>query len=78
MDTIKVVEEKRAIEIIAEFNVYTDRLLDEGTGVVITRVYPTSLKIVKTIRRRGACFTCSYEEEKRALEELVHWLQNLQ
>ena len=25
--------------------------------------------------RRGARFTCSYYEEKRALEEAVHWLQ---
>ena len=36
---------------------------------------PTSPRLVKTIRRRGARFTCSYEEEKRALEEAVHWLQ---
>ena len=42
---------------------------------MVTRGNPTSPKVVKTIRRRGARFTCSYEKEKRALEEAVHWLQ---
>ena len=42
---------------------------------MVTRGNPTSPRVVKTIRRRGARFTCSYEEEKRALEEAVHWLQ---
>ena len=79
MDTIRIVVEKWGIEIVA-FNVYTEGsasggLLDRGAAVVVTREYPTSLKVVKTIRRRGARFTCSYEEEKRALEEAVPWLQ---
>ena len=42
---------------------------------MVTRGSPISPRVVKTIRRRGARFTCSYEEEKRALEEKVHWLQ---
>ena len=80
MDTIRIDAEKRVIEIVADFNVYTDGsasggLLGGGGGVVITWGYPILPKIVKTIRRRGARFTCSYEEEKRALEEAVHWLQ---
>ena len=49
--------------------------MNGGAGVVVTRGNPTSPKVVKTIRRRGARFTCSYDEENRALEEAVHWLQ---
>ena len=80
VDTIRIAAEKRAIEIGADFNVYTDGsasggLIDGGAGVVVTRGNPTSPRVVKTIRRRGAHLTCSYEEEKRALEEAVHWLQ---
>ena len=79
-DIIKIAAEKRNIEIGADFNVYTDGsasdgLLDGGAGVVVTRGNLTSRKVVKTIRQRGAPFSCSYEEEKRALEEAVHWLQ---
>ena len=75
MYTIKIAAEKRAIGIGADFNFYTDGLMDGGAGVVFTRGNPTFSKVVKTIRRRGARFTCSYEEEKRALEEAVPWLQ---
>ena len=49
--------------------------MDGVAGVVVTRGNPTSPKVVKTIRQRGARFTSSYKEEKRALEEAVHWLQ---
>ena len=49
--------------------------MDGGSVVVVTRRNPTSPMVVKTIQRRSARFTCSYEEEKRALEEAVNWLQ---
>ena len=80
VDTIRIAGEKRAIEIGANFNVYTDdsvsrSLLDGEAGVLVTRVNPTSPKVVKKLRRRGARFTCSYEKENWALEEAVHWLQ---
>ena len=80
MDTIRLAAEKRAIEIGADFNVYTDGsasggLMDGGAGVVVTRGNPTSPEFVKTMQRKGACFTCSYEEEKRILEETVFRLQ---
>ena len=76
MDTIRIAAEIRAIEISADFNVYingtaSSGLLNGGSSVVVTRRYPTSPRVVKTIRQRGARFTCSYEEEKRALEETV-------
>ena len=64
MDTIGISAEKRAIEIAADFNVYTNGsasggLMDGGAGVVRNPTYP---KFVKTIRQRGARFTCYYEE----------------
>ena len=73
VDTIRIAAEKRAIETGADFNIYTDGsssggLMDGGAGVVVTRGNPTSSKVVKTIRWRGARFTCSYDEEKRALQ----------
>ena len=49
--------------------------MDGGAGVVVTRGNPTSPRVVKTIRRRGARFTCFYEEEKSVLEGTVDWLQ---
>ena len=49
--------------------------MDGGAGVVVTRGNSTLPKVVKTIRRKGARFTYSYEEEKRTLEEAIHWLQ---
>ena len=78
VDTIRIAVEKQPLEIGADINVYTvgstsGGLLDGGAGVVVNRRNPTSLKDVKTIRRRGR-FSCSYEEEKRTLEEAVHWL----
>ena len=69
-----------AVEIGAYFNVYTDGsasdgLFDRGVGFVVTRGNPTSPEVLKTIRKRGVYFTCSCEEEKRTLEEAIHWLQ---
>ena len=71
MDTTKIASEKRAI------TVYTDGSPSSGlldVAAVVTRRNPIFPKVVKTIRGRGACFTCSYEEEKGAVEEAVQWL----
>ena len=59
VDTIRIAAEKRAIEIGANINVYTygsasGGLLGRGVGVVVTRGYPTSPKVVMTIRWSGA------------------------
>ena len=80
MDTIKIAAETKAIEIGPGFNVYTNGsasagLLDGRAGAVVTRRNPSSPEVVNTLRRRGARFTCSYEEENMTLEEAVHWLQ---
>ena len=61
VETIRIAAEKRAIEIGEDFNVYTDGsvsggLMDGGKGVVVIRRNPTSHRVVKTIRRRGASF----------------------
>ena len=76
VDKIKIAAEKRAIEIGADFNVYTNgsasgHLMDGGADVVITRVNPIFLDVVMNIRRRGVRFTFSYEEENKALEVVV-------
>ena len=80
VNTIKIAAEKRTIKIGADFNIYTDGsasggLLDGGAGVVVPRGSPTLPEFVNTIRRKCAYFTCSYEEDKRALEKAVHWLE---
>ena len=69
VDTIKIAAETRAIEIGADFNVYTTSsefggLLDGGAGIVVTRENPSSCEVVKTIRRKGAHLTCFYEKKK--------------
>ena len=52
--TIRIAKEKRAIEIGADFNVYTDSsasggFMDRGSGVVVTRGYSTSPEVMTTI-----------------------------
>ena len=52
VDTIKITAEKRAIEIIADFNVYFDGspfsgLLDGGAGVVVTRGNQFRLRLLR-------------------------------
>ena len=42
---------------------------------MVTSENPISPKVAMTLQRRGARYTCSCEDEKRALEEMVHWLQ---
>ena len=71
VNTIKIAAEKLVIKNGTDFNVdgsASGGLLDGGCAV--TRGIPNF-----AIRQRGVRFTCSYEEEKRALEEAIHWLQ---
>ena len=61
--TIKNAAEKWAIEIGADFNVYTDGsasgdLLDD----VVIKGNPTPPEALKIIRWKGARFTCFYEK----------------
>ena len=73
-----------AINVINSFGmdtvIYTDGsvlegLMMGGSGVVITRGPAESPTQVDAIRRRGAYYTCSYDEEVHALEATMDWLE---
>ena len=73
-----------AIKVINSFDmktvIYTDGsvlegLMMGGSGVVITRGPAESPTPIDTVRRRGAYFTCSYDEEVHALESTMDWLE---
>ena len=78
---IKIAAMKRTREIGADYNIYTDGSATAGTvrggaGVVITTGDPLEPNVVFRIKRRGAPYTCSYEEELRALEMAVGWVDD--
>ena len=80
-EEIRLAALKRSREINAVYNIYTDGSASAGTsyggaGVVITTGDPSCPTVVDSIETQGALFTCSYEEEKRALEMAIVWIQN--
>lgn len=80
-EEIRLAALKRSREINAVYNIYTDGYASAGTsyggaGVVITTGDPSCPTVVDSIETQGALFTCSYEEEKRALEMAIVWIQN--
>ena len=63
-----------------EINIYTDGSVLRGnmiggSGVVITRGPAEAPVVVESIKRKGAFFTCSYDEEVHALESAMGWLE---
>ncbi|XP_035827176.1 N-sulphoglucosamine sulphohydrolase [Aplysia californica] len=50
------------------------RTADCLAGVVITTGDSSSPTVVETLREKGAIFTCSFEEERRALEMAIDWI----
>ena len=63
-----------------ETNIYTDGSVLEGfmlggSGVVITQGPAESPTVIARLKRRGAYFTCSYDEEVHALEWTMDWLE---
>ena len=67
-----------ARELNGRFTIYTDGSAGEGTmnggaGAVITTGDPSAPTVVHVIKEKGARFTCSYEEEVRALEIALDW-----
>jgi ribonuclease HI len=77
--TIQEAALHRAREINAQFNIYTDGsasagTTDGGAGVVITRGDPANPTIVTRLQERGATYTCSFEEEKRAMQMAMEWM----
>ena len=80
IDTILKSALRRISEIGARFNIYSDGSAREGTknggaGVVITTGDPSRPTIVETIKILGAPLTCSFEEERRAIQRAVEWIE---
>ena len=50
--------------------------MNGGAGVVITTGDHACPTVVDSIKQSGALFTSSYEEEKRALEMAIDWINN--
>ena len=78
---IQIAAMERTCEIGADFNIYTDGSATAGTvrggaGVVITTGDPLEPNVELRIKRRGAPYTCSYEEELRALVLAVGWVED--
>ena len=70
----------RSRELGAQYNIYTDGsasegVSDGGAGVVVTTGDASNPTVITTIQERGATLTCSYEEEKRALELALDWIE---
>ena len=70
---------KRSRELGAHFNIYTDGSAisgtrDGGAGVVVTTGDPSSPTVIESLYEKGAQYTCSYEEEKRAMELAIDWV----
>ena len=70
---------RRTRELNAQYNIYTDGSASAGTinggaGVVITTGDPAAPDVVDTLYDRGAALTCSYEEERRAMQLAVDWI----
>ena len=60
--------------------IYTDGSVLEGSmlggsGVVVTKGPAESPTVIKKLKRKGAYFTCSYDEEVHALEQTMDWLE---
>ncbi len=71
---------RRINEIGAYYNIYSDgsasaSTKNGGAGVVITTGDPSRPTIVETIQVRGAPLTCSFEEERRAMQTAVEWIE---
>ena len=77
--TIQSAALRRTRELNAQYNIYTDGSASAGTtnggaGVVITTGDPAAPNVVTTLQDRGAALTCSYEEERRAMQLAVDWI----
>ena len=70
----------RARTINADYNIYTDGsasagTTDGGAGVVITTGDPGSPVLLQKITERGAALTSSYDEEVRAMQRALDWVE---
>ena len=72
---------RRITQVSADRVIYTDGSAMGGTrwggyAVVITTGDPEEPEVIATIRKRGALFTCSYEEELEAMMAAVGWVRD--
>ena len=84
-DSIDTIAEDRSAlrrinEIGAYYNIYSDGSPTAGTkhggaGVVIRAFDPSRSTIVETIKVLGAPLICSFEEERRAIQRAVEWIE---
>ena len=70
---------KRIREVSADYTVYTDGsasegIYDGGSGVVVTKGDAETPEVIHTIRRKGARYTCSYEEEVDGMLTAAIWI----
>ena len=71
---------RRARELNADYNIFTDGsasagTTDGGAGVVVTRGDPDSPLIVQKIMVKGAAITSSFDEEDRAMQRALGWIE---
>ena len=72
---------QRIREVNAETTIYTDGsafagIFEGGSAVVVTEGDPASPTTIHNIQRKGAPFTCSYEEEVDAMIAATEWIRD--
>ena len=72
---------RRAQELNAQFNIYTDGsasagILKGGAVVVITTGDPTNPTIMDKLQQKGSGITCSFDEELRAMKMTLDWVDD--
>ena len=72
---------QRIREVDASTTIYTDGSADAGifeggSAVVVTHGDPASPTVTTSIQRKGAPFTCSYEEEVDAMIAATAWIRD--
>ena len=80
-DKIKRTAIERINSIEGEITIYTDGSasmgsLDGGAAAVIKRGNASNFLVVENIKMKGAFYTCSYDEEVRAMEMALGWLED--
>ena len=77
--TIQQAALSRARAINAKFNIYSDGsasagLRMGGAGAVVTTGDPSNPVVVANLQKRGALYTSSYDEELRAMQMSLDWI----
>ena len=78
--TIQRAALRRTRELGAQYNIFTDGsaregIADGGAGLVVTTGEIDKPTIIDTLLERGAPLTCSFEEERRAMQMALKWVE---